>query len=166
MVLSQVTSSVITPAMALLPSKMDSPAARVMLLAIGLQESGFTSVVQANGGPAHGYWQFEQGGGVKGVFNYVTVAPLAEKVCQARGVLWSIPAIWAALASDQVLACCLARLLLFTDAAPLPAVGDASSSWLYYERNWRPGRPRPNDWPGNHQQAYGAIVWGASNASE
>ena len=53
-------------AFALLPPAMDTPDARVLLLAIGLQESKFSHRLQI-GGPARGYWQFEQGGGVRGV---------------------------------------------------------------------------------------------------
>ncbi len=34
-----------------------------------------------------------------------------------------------------------ARLLLWTDAKPLPAIGDEQGAWDYYLRNWRPGKP-------------------------
>ncbi|WP_322786536.1 hypothetical protein [Advenella kashmirensis] len=62
--LQQVSDQLIDTSMQLLPARMDSAQARVMLLAIGLQESRFTHTHQI-GGPAHGYWQFESGGGTK-----------------------------------------------------------------------------------------------------
>ncbi len=40
--LKTITETAITPALALLPATMDTPAARVMLLAIGLQEGRFS----------------------------------------------------------------------------------------------------------------------------
>ena len=48
---------ILDPAAKLLPG-MDSAKARVMLLAIGLQESRFEHRRQI-GGPARGFWQFE-----------------------------------------------------------------------------------------------------------
>ena len=58
MTLDDITTFGIDPALALLPAPMDSPAARVMLLAICGQETGWTERVQhlAGGmrGPAHG----------------------------------------------------------------------------------------------------------------
>jgi len=53
--LQQVSDQLIDTSMQLLPDRMDSAKARVMLLAIGLQESRFTYTHQI-GGPAHGYW--------------------------------------------------------------------------------------------------------------
>ena len=47
---------VIPAALHMLPGHMDSPEARAMLLAIGLQESKLTYRRQV-GGPAHGFWQ-------------------------------------------------------------------------------------------------------------
>lgn len=50
---------------------MDSAAARCQMLAIGLQESRLQHRRQ-NGGPARGFWQFEKGGGVKGILFHET----------------------------------------------------------------------------------------------
>lgn len=55
---------ILDPALKLLPS-MDSVRARMMLLAIGLQESRFEHRRQLGNGPARGFWQFESGGGVR-----------------------------------------------------------------------------------------------------
>ncbi|MCV6902125.1 MAG: hypothetical protein NTT76_05400, partial [Achromobacter xylosoxidans] len=58
--LKKIIDTGISPALALLPAGMDTQAAHVMLLAIGLQESRFTHRQQI-GGPARGFWQFEKG---------------------------------------------------------------------------------------------------------
>lgn len=65
MTLSEIRDRAIAPALAMLPARMRSDAAEVLLLAIGLQESGLIHRHQI-GGPAHGLLQFERGGGVRG----------------------------------------------------------------------------------------------------
>jgi len=145
----------IDAAMALLPAALDSRAARTMLLAIGLQESGLlhrAQIVAGGGkGPARGLWQFERGGGVRGVLTHQQTAPLALKVCQARQVGAVTSVVWAELETDDVLAAALARLLLYSDPQPLAA--DAASGWALYLRTWRPGKPKPQTWPGFYAQA-------------
>lgn len=155
----------VTPALALLPAAMDTPQARVMLLAIGLQESRFIyRYQQVQGkpgvkGPARGFWQFEQGsragrGGVWGVCLHQASRYWLDVVCTARGVAFEPRAIWEAIEQDDVLAAALARLLLFTDARRLPAVDDAQSAWdLYALRTWRPGKPHRQTWDAFHAQA-------------
>ena len=142
----------------LLPPAMDSKEARVMLYAIGLQESRFThraQVIDGGGkGPARGYWQFERGGGVTGVLRHPASRFWANSVCNARNIPAQPLNVWLALETDDVLAAALARLLLFTDPARLPAVGEQSESWTYYLRNWRPGKPHPRTWP----ECYGAAL--------
>ncbi|WP_454703469.1 hypothetical protein [Achromobacter pestifer] len=154
--LSDINQTAISPALALLPTKMDSPAARVMLLAIGLQESRFQHRRQING-PARGFWQFEQGGGVLGVLTHAASAALARQVCEARGVAPTTAAVYGRLENDDVLAAAFARLLLWTDAARLPAVDDKDSAWALYLRTWRPGKPHPNTWPALHARAAAGV---------
>ena len=151
-----IIGTIITPASKLLPS-MDSPKARMMQLAIGFQESRFEHRRQI-GGPARGYWQFESGGGVRGVLMHKTSSYDAAKVCHARGVGSSTKEVYERLEHDDILACCFARLLLWTDAHPLPMIGDVEGSWDYYERNWRPGKPHPHTWPGLYQQAHNLLM--------
>lgn len=137
----------------LLPPGMDTPAARVMLAAIGLQESRFTDRRQLVGsppgptGPAKSYWQAEQGGGmVHGVRVHAGTQKLAADVYRARGVKAEDQAIWDAIENDDVLAAALARLLLWTDPKPLPAINDAEGAWQLYLRTWRPGKPHRATW--------------------
>ncbi len=155
MTISEIRKAAIAPAMALLPGSMNSPAAELMLLAIGLQESGFRSRHQ-QGGPAHGYWQFELAG-VRCVLQHPkSQAPLLA-LCKARKLAASAPEIYRALEFDDILAAGVARLLLWTDPAPLPAPGDIEASWRYYQRCWRPGRPRYDHWNDLYPQAMAAM---------
>lgn len=167
--LRHITEAAINPALALLPAAMDSAEARVMLLAIGLQESRFEhryQVVQGRPGakgPARGFWQFERGtresrGGVWGVYLHPASRYWLSAACAARGVAFEPAAIWQAVEHDDVLAAALARLLLFTDAKRLPAVGDAAAAWdLYARRTWRPGKPHRQTWDAFHAQAVAAV---------
>lgn len=154
MTLDEITRTGISPALALLPRHMDGPQARVMLLAIGLQESRFEHRRQMGNGPARGFWQFEKGGGVKGCVQHPASKDHLRRLCLARGVTFEADAIWRAIEHDDVLAAGLARLLLFTDPFKLPALGDAQAAWeLYADRCWRPGKPHPETWSGYHAQA-------------
>lgn len=157
MTLADIIKTAVTPALAILPLAMDSPKARVMLLVTGLQESRFQYRRQMGNGPARGFWQFERGGGVKGVFTHHASTGHLHNLCKARGVPFDIPTIWAALETDDVLAAGVARLLYYTDPKPLPDVDDAEGSWALYMRTWRPGKPHPETWPTYHQQAREAL---------
>jgi hypothetical protein len=151
-------------AMGLLPPAMDSERARVMLLAIGLQESRFThrfQVVQGKPGakgPARGFWQFERGGGCKGVVEHPASRYWMHQLCMAREVPFNATAIWNAIETDDVLAAGAARLLLFTDPRRLPQVDDANEAWNLYVRTWRPGKPHRQTWPALHSQAQDVVL--------
>ncbi|CUJ21462.1 hypothetical protein [Achromobacter xylosoxidans] len=159
--LKVIVGTAISPALSLLPGTMDTPAARVMLLAIGLQESRFVHRRQI-GGPARGFWQFEKGtrasrGGVWGVFLHAASKDHLAALCKARSVACDPDAIYAALEYDDVLAAGVARLLLWTDPKALPAIGDGEAAWSLYLRTWRPGRPHPKTWPPLYAQAMAAV---------
>ncbi len=164
--LKTINQGTITAALALLPSAMDSAQARVMLLAIQQQEDPEQRRAQrvivagkARKGPARGLWQFERSGGVAGVISHPSSRYWAAKVCEARGVPFSAAKVWAALETDDVLAAAFARLLLFTDPKPLPALGDAAGAWkLYCNRTWRPGKPHPAKWAGNYARALQEVT--------
>ncbi|WP_454669550.1 hypothetical protein [Achromobacter kerstersii] len=162
--LKTVFETAVKPALAFLPAKMDTAAARVLLLVIGLQESRFIHRRQIVGnpprptGPAKSFWQAEQGGGmVHGVRLHPATSAAAAHLYQARGVPARDAAIWDAIEHDDVLAAGLARLLLWSDPGRLPAVGDADAAWALYLRTWRPGKPHPETWPSLYAQAMAAV---------
>lgn len=129
----------INSALDLLPDRMRSAQAIVTLLAIQLQEAPNQEQRQI-GGPAVGIFQMEKGGGIAGVLRHSASRPYALIVCKALGVEPTKSAAYAALQSaDDVLDAAFARLLLWTDAAALPAIGDVAGAWELYLRTWRPG---------------------------
>lgn len=167
MTLSEIRAQAIKPALALLPARMSSPEAEVMLLAIGLQESRFEHRRQLVGspphpvGPAKSFWQAEQGGGmVSGLLRYHDdrVRDLAVGLCAVRGVESATRAVWDAIEQDDVLAAGLARLLLWTDPGRLPRLGDADGAWQLYVRTWRPGKPHRSTWPDLYEQALAEVM--------
>lgn len=155
----ELLNNAINPALALLEkvaSIKPSDEARVIMLAIAGQESAWTHRVQI-GGPAHSFWQFELGGGVVGVVRHPSTRDKIKAVCDELGVLCAAGSIYQEMTNNDVLAACMARLLLWTDAAALPAVGEEQSAWDYYLRNWRPGLPHPEAWPARYAKAVEVV---------
>ena len=151
--ISTVARYLIPAALAHLPERMDTPEAHVMLLAIAGQESGFQHRRQMGGGPGRSLWQFEQPG-LRGVLRHPASEAHAQHVIDAL-LYAGRPhfALHEALEHNDILSCAMARLLLYTDPQPLPAVGDAEGAWGYYLRLWRPGRPHPGRWAANYAAA-------------
>lgn len=158
----------VIPGLALLPLKMDSIEARVMLVAIAQQESGLRhrfQVVQGKPGakgPARSLYQAERGskasrGGVWGVYLHEASSAHLQRVCQERDVAFTPDAIYAAIEVDDVFASAFARLLLWTDAKALPKPNDAAGAWECYMRVWRPGKPHERTWRAYHAAALTAC---------
>lgn len=168
--LAEITRKAVDPALEILPQHLDTDRARVMLLAIGLQESGLEhrwQIVDRNRpeikGPARGLEQFELGskaekGGVWGVYLHRASHELLRELCRSRNLGFEPRNIWGQLERDDVLAMGVARLLLLTDPQPLPAVDDQRTAWKYYLRTWRPGKPKSQPWPGHHERARHHVV--------
>lgn len=163
--LDTITRTAIDPALALLPPKLDTPPARVMLLAIGLQESRFMYRAQKiagrpyEKGPARGYWQFERGGGVHGVMSHAATQDMAERICIERACPFDSVLIHARLETDDILAAAFARMLLWADSKALPPVASShDAAWDCYTRNWRPGKPHRETWDEFHSQAKGQVI--------
>jgi hypothetical protein len=163
-VLDGILRSAINPALSMLPQKMDSDAARVMLLAAGLQESRLQFRYQKTTdpyqkGPARGLWQCERAGGVGGVMGNLTTKAHAEAICKARSVPFDSVLVWTRLEFDDILAAAFARLLMWADPKPLPNL-DASheDAWQFYLRCWRPGKPKRETWDEFHAQARAQVM--------
>lgn len=155
--------TILTPTFELLPAKMGSQEARVMLLTTALQESGLLhryQLVQGRPGvkgPARGLWQFERGGGVRGVLTHSASAGLAKEIQAKLGHGVGIDNAYQALEKDDVFAAVMARLLYYTDPYNLPEIGQAQRAWRLYERTWRPGKPKPDTWESHYNNVVTKI---------
>lgn len=138
----------LTPALALLPAAMDTPEARHMLLTIALQESALVHRHQHGGGPAVGFWQFEDAG-VKAVIRHQATRPHALTVLNILQYPENPYSVHLAVQHNDVLAAAFARLLLWALPQELPAIDDPVMGWDQYMAAWRPGRPHPEKWPAN-----------------
>jgi hypothetical protein len=136
---------------------------RRFLLCVALQESGpkldarYQGSPSTSPGPARGWWQFEQGGGVAGVLQHQASQALAQQACTALDVVAQPAAVWRALEGNDLLSCSFARLLMWTDPPPVPNTEDAA--WdCYAKRLWRPGAPHRDAWHTNWQTASDCVV--------
>lgn len=157
MIIPESVKKSVAEAFGLLPTKMDAPLARVELFSIGLQETKFLTRIQYGNGPARSYWQFENGrlAGINGVLNHKSTSGLAQTVCKARNVSPDRLAVWKAMETDDVLGAAFARLLMYTDAFPVPV--NAAEGWAMYLRTWRPGKPHPETWAECYATALAAV---------
>jgi hypothetical protein len=151
-----VSERIVPDAFSLLPARMNSPEAHAMLLAIGLQESDFHHRIQVNG-PAHSFWQFERNGGIRGVLTHEGTGAIAHQICDLLIVEPVALNVYTAIAYHDVLAAVFARLLLWTDPRNMPGPAEAAKGWDIYLAQWRPGKPRPNDWKKNFEAAWATI---------
>ena len=146
-------------AYAVLPEAMATDEASAFLLAAGLQESEFKKRRQVRG-PAHSFWQFERTG-VSGVVRHP--ATKAHVVDVLRTLAYGTPTdrtqkCYAAIGDNDVLACALARLLLWTLPQPLPNRDDPDGAWAQYLEAWRPGKPKRQTWASNYAQAWELVM--------
>lgn len=144
----------ITQAFNALPVKMAGRPARLMLLAIHLQEDPQQLRRQMGNGPAKSLWQGEKTGGMcSGVFNHPATKRHAQNLASLRGVAGGAEAVWNAIETDDVLAAGLARLLLWSDPSPMPQPGEVREAWTLYLATWRPGAYH-NGTPAKQQALY------------
>lgn len=136
--------TIINPALDMLPRVMRSDAARAMLLAIGLQESGLHHRKQVRG-PAHGLWQFERIG-VAEVLRNPKTRELALDLCWRCSVAATTAAVYHRIDDDDILAAGIARLALWRHPDALPGRDQAEKGWGQYMAIWAPGKPREEVW--------------------
>lgn len=151
---------IVPAAYSLLPPSMSSDRATAMLLSIGLQESQFKHRRQLWNGPAKSFWQFEMGGGVKGISTHVDTKDHVEQCLEALRYTHKLSdyrATHAAIENNDVLACVCARLLLWTLPDKLPEKGEHDKSWQQYMDGWRPGKPHRDTWSEYYDTAWSIV---------
>jgi hypothetical protein len=158
-------SNIIEPALRILPPMMTSYRAKAMMLAIGMQESKLKERKQIIRyvkrkpvyGDGRGLWQFERGGGVHGVIRHHRTKHFAKDVCWKLGNAGTVASVYHGLESDDVLAACFARLLLWTLPGALPGPGETEEGWRQYIAGWRPGKPHRKTWDAFYHQAWEVV---------
>lgn len=148
---------VVEPGLSLLPGYMVSDQARIALMAIAGQESGWSARAQGNDGPARGYWQFEPAG-VAAVAAHPNTMGLLASVLSTLDLVGPSP--YSVIQYNDPLACVIARLLLWSDPEALPAIDDADGCWGYYVRNWKPGKPDDTRWSAAYATACSTVAAG------
>ena len=151
-----ILTTIIEPALRILPPMMTCLNAKAMMLAIGMQESRLTHRKQI-GGPARGLWQFERGGGVAGVLRHPRTQGHAATVCRRLGNAGTTSSVYHQLEHGDVLAACFARLLLWTLPGDLPTREDVDGAWDQYIVAWRPGKPHPATWADFYREAWEVV---------
>jgi len=148
----------LSPALRLLPANMGSREAVAMCIAIALQESRIKHRRQING-PARGYWQFEQGGGVRGVLTHPASKPHIQAVLSALDYdqASDAGACYVAIEHNDILAAAFARLNLWWLPDPLPAQNAPGAGWSQYIKAWRPGKPHRDTWDAFYEQAWEIV---------
>lgn len=146
----------IEPGLSLLPDQFDLPAARAMLIAIGLQESRFRYRTQI-GGPARGYWQFEMAG-IVGVMYHNATKTILTDLCEKLHLPYNATVHYGLVAYYDALACVYARLLLWSLPHHLPGPEEFDAAWQQYLDTWRPGRPHQETWNEFYRQAWEMVL--------
>lgn len=146
-------------AFALLPGSMNTPAAKAMLLAVGLQESDeFRTRRQYGGGPARGFWQFEKKGGVAEVLGAASTRKHIAHVCAELREAATVESCYVAIEHNDVLAAAFARLLLWKHPNLLPPQNQPDLAWRIYVESWRPGKPHRKTWNAYYAQAWALVM--------
>lgn len=134
----------------------DSALAKRFMLAIALQESGLRHRRQVTSagtetGPAASFWQFEPGGGCKGVLTHEATKKHMLWFCSEYNVQATPAGLWEAMRYNDVVAAAAARLLIYSLPDKLPT--NANDAWDQYLRAWRPGKPHIATWAANWELA-------------
>lgn len=139
-----VLADVIVPAFEHLPSEMDSPEARLIVLATGVQETQYQTRQQVDG-PARGLFQ-AQYNFILDLMHNPASGNHVWNLCGVMGITYGSHAMFDALLRDDPFAACMCRLGFWCDPRPLPDVGDVLGAWGAYERVQRPGKPSYTRW--------------------
>lgn len=157
---------------------MDHQEAEVILLASAIQETRLRSRLQRSADNevifhlGRGFWQFEGGktAAIGGLMTHPATEALLRRCCKDFGVPFLRSMIHEAVAWHDDLACCLARLLFYSDPERLPALGQCDPAMDYYHRCWRPGKRHPEHWPKAYDTAMAIVTgddeWIYSRSSE
>lgn len=157
---------IVPAALHFFPKNMTSTNAIASIVSIGLQESGFLHRQQLIGtnrnwwqsinGPAVSFFQFEKIG-IAEVLRHPSTRDMARSVLSKFGYPDDINTIHKALIHNDLLAAVFARLALYRVAEPLPDRNNPEEAWRQYKTIWRPGKPHPETWLKNFNEAWDVV---------
>lgn len=127
-----------------------------MIIAIGLQESGFLHRRQQPTGPARSFFQFELIG-IVGLCQHHRSTIFLRDLCERMSLEFNPETIHEAIEHNDVLAIACARRLLAQSPQSLPGRDEPERAWQEYLKLWRPGQPRPAKWGAYWQQAWEIV---------
>ena len=131
---------------------LDTPPARLQMLATAGYESRWEYRAQFGGGPALGYWMDQQNA-VQLLLDHPAAGPLLRRAAEALGIAPHAAAIHAASENTDAIAYLIARLLAWCDPHPVPAIGDEEGCWHAYLRAQNPGAVSRERWAEVYPQA-------------
>ena len=165
--LDYLVKCVLPAAYKLMPSRMNSPEASSLLICIALQETGLRARRQmleagkpwwaSRPGAANGFWQFERDGGVRGVLRHPGASAIVLPVLAELLYPPDPYAVHEALIHNDVLACVLARALLYSVPAALPGQDEPGNGWEQYLSAWKPGKPHKEAWTAHYRTAWDIV---------
>lgn len=130
--------------------------ARMQLLCHAGQETMWLTRLQSHG-PAHSFWQFEEGGGVAAILGSPRGSIMIAALCADLCIPPDKATIFQAMIWNDALALGMARIRLFIDPGPLPKLWDIEAAWAMYIKDWGPGKPDRNRWNAVYAQSRAAI---------
>ena len=148
----------IRPTLAWLGEPYDSVQARLMLLTIGQVESAFKTRVQAGGGPARGFFQFEKNGGCAEIEQHPKLAHFRECIRHLGFPVLRVSTHAALGHGADHLAVIMARAVLWLEPRPLPLIGDCETAYRQYLARWRPGKPSAARFRTSYAKALETVV--------
>lgn len=140
-----------------LPPRMASPEAEALVTAICLQESDLRHRFEFGGGSGRGYAQFTPAG-LAALLSHPRTAPYLRQIAWGLDLEADVAPLWAAIAYQDTLTACAARLALWALPEALPGPSDRDAGWAQYLAAWRPGRPRPERWQRAWAEAWAAVM--------
>lgn len=144
-------SLVIRPVLSWMGSRYSSVDAERMMLAIGIQESGFRHRRQVVStyeyGPARGWWQFERPGVAE------ALSDDRHDLVMRLGLPADLRKLHEIIEWSEIGATVCARLLLWGEPEPLPSPEACDEGWRQYINRWKPGKPDAQRWDRAWDQA-------------
>jgi len=141
-----------------MPATIDTPASRVQMMTTAGQESGWYFRIQVPSGVARGFWQCETVA-ILSVLADKVAGPFFTAICDLLNIPTDPTTIYEAIAWSDPLAYGLGRAILLQDPLPIPPIGNPTTAYECYTRNWRPAnQEQQTSWDGFYATALALMA--------